>query len=91
VGSDVGVDISRWRVPVDRGNLFQNLELPAIRIARLPLVSRRQGRNAMRLPRRRVLQALAGAAALPFLPASARAQTYPAPVRLIAPFPPIRA
>jgi tripartite-type tricarboxylate transporter receptor subunit TctC len=43
----------------------------------------------MRLPRRRVLHALASAAALPFLPATACAQSYPVrPVRLIAPFPP---
>jgi tripartite-type tricarboxylate transporter receptor subunit TctC len=43
----------------------------------------------MRLPRRRVLTSLAGAAALPFVPAIARAQAYPArPVRLIAPYPP---
>jgi tripartite-type tricarboxylate transporter receptor subunit TctC len=43
----------------------------------------------MRLPRRVVLKSLASAAALPFVPAIARAQAYPARlVKLIAPYPP---
>ena len=43
----------------------------------------------MRVSRRRVLRSLASAVALPFVPAVARAQAYPArPVRLIAPYPP---
>jgi tripartite-type tricarboxylate transporter receptor subunit TctC len=43
----------------------------------------------MKLQRRKFLQLVAGAAALPVLPRIARAQAYPArPVRLIAPFPP---
>jgi len=42
----------------------------------------------MRLPRRQFLHLAAGAAALPVVPRSARAQTYPTrPVRLIAGFP----
>jgi len=41
----------------------------------------------MRVSRRRVLRSLASAVALPFVPAVARAQAYPArPVRLIAPY-----
>ena len=43
----------------------------------------------MKLPRRRFLQLAAGAAALPAVPRSARAQTYPArPVRIIVGYPP---
>src|SRR5262252_5584575 len=42
---------------------------------------------AMKLPRRKFLHLAAGAAALPFAPHVARAQTYPTrPVRLIVPF-----
>jgi tripartite-type tricarboxylate transporter receptor subunit TctC len=43
----------------------------------------------MKLPRRSFLHLAAGAAALPFAPHVARAQTYPSrPVRLIVPFSP---
>ena len=43
----------------------------------------------MKLPRRRFLQLAAGAAVLPAVPRSARAQTYPArPVRIIVGYPP---
>ena len=49
-----------------------------------------QERNMMKLPhRRQILHLAAGAAALPTVSRSARAQTYPTrPVRLIVPFPP---
>jgi tripartite-type tricarboxylate transporter receptor subunit TctC len=43
----------------------------------------------MKLPRRRFLQLAAGAAALPFLPRSAKAQAYPSrPITMITPFAP---
>src|SRR5512133_2698788 len=43
----------------------------------------------MKLPRRRLLQLAAGAAALPILPHLASAQAYPTrPVRIISGFPP---
>jgi tripartite-type tricarboxylate transporter receptor subunit TctC len=45
--------------------------------------------NAMRLPRRRFLHLVAGAAALPAVSGVARAQAYPErPIRLVVPFPP---
>ena len=43
----------------------------------------------MKLPRRRFLHLVAGAAALPPVSRIARAQTYPTrPIRLVVPFPP---
>jgi len=43
----------------------------------------------MRIPRRRFLGLVAGAAGLPVIPRLARADTYPArPIRLVLPFPP---
>jgi tripartite-type tricarboxylate transporter receptor subunit TctC len=45
--------------------------------------------NAMKLPRRRLLRLSAGAASLPIVARSARAQTYPSrPITMIVPFPP---
>jgi tripartite-type tricarboxylate transporter receptor subunit TctC len=45
--------------------------------------------NAMKLPRRRFLRIAAGVAALPAVPRSAWAQTYPSrPVRIVVGFPP---
>src|SRR5262245_20959822 len=49
----------------------------------------RRGRFQMKLPRRKLLHLAAGAAALPIVSGSARAQAYPSrPVRLIVGFPP---
>src|SRR4029077_14881911 len=45
--------------------------------------------SAMKLPRRRFLHLAAGAAVLPALSRSARAQAYPSrPIRFVIPYPP---
>src|SRR5262249_13722457 len=55
----------------------------------VPIRSKTTGGTGMKLPRRKFLHLAAGAAALPAVPRTARAQVYPSrTIRLVIPFPP---